>query len=359
MQGQGGGSTNISCLEDAGSSSHRLISLQMCGNGIVEEGEDCDPGQNVTSPCCNSATCKFTAGAKCDPSSSPCCTQQCNFSPATQVCRPARDAQCDTAENCTGTSASCPADVFAKNGQGCGSNGLKCASGVCTSVTKQCQTLGAALNLSEACPDMNDSSCRVACKDPSSSGSCKVLQAMLIDGSPCGFGGSCQAGRCQPGSLLDTAKAWFVQNLQISIPVTVVVGIVAIFLLWALVAALYKRCSRRSDQRMSVRVQDPAFLTSRHQRLGSLDSATGPFTVSGGGSSGRRRNANISPLSGPLPPPPALQPVQNVAYRRGPGSMQQRTSYQPTNNNESTDFARGSPSNWVDDRVYNGQRLQS
>jgi len=123
---------NTSCLR-APDPNVRTISLNQCGNGIVEEGEDCDPGSGVNSTCCNSQTCKFNAGALCDPSSSACCTDQCGFAPATTVCRAARDVTCDVAETCTGTSASCPSDTFATNGLSCGANGLKCAGGICTS----------------------------------------------------------------------------------------------------------------------------------------------------------------------------------------------------------------------------------
>jgi hypothetical protein len=107
--------TNTSCLQDP-SSKIETLSLQMCGNGIVEQGEDCDPGEDVTSPCCNSQTCKFQNGAVCDPDSSPCCTAQCGFAPSTQVCRPSKDAKCDVQETCSGTSSSCPADVVSPNG---------------------------------------------------------------------------------------------------------------------------------------------------------------------------------------------------------------------------------------------------
>lgn len=106
---------NTTCLQDP-DTSKKIISLQMCGNGIVEAGEDCDPGVGNTSPCCNSATCKFTAGALCDPLSSECCSSQCKFAPSTQVCRPAKDPQCDIAEMCTGNSSSCPADQTVKDG---------------------------------------------------------------------------------------------------------------------------------------------------------------------------------------------------------------------------------------------------
>ncbi|KAI0706210.1 Metallo-peptidase family M12-domain-containing protein [Cytidiella melzeri] len=242
MQANAASGTNTTCLIDAASATN-TISLQMCGNGIVEAGEECDPGKGVTSSCCDATTCKLKAGAVCDPESSPCCTQQCTFSPSTQVCRPAKDASCDQPEMCTGNSSTCPADITSPNGQSCGSNGLACASGVCTSLNQQCQTVGASMNLSKACPSKNDMSCQVSCQDPSSSNQCVVLQSPLVDGSPCGYGGMCSKGNCQPGSLLDTVKAWYTQNLQISIPVTIAAVFLVLILIYFLFTILKRCCS--------------------------------------------------------------------------------------------------------------------
>lgn len=113
---------NASCLIDPNApasltASKPLITLKMCGNGIVESGEDCDPGLDSNSTCCDAKTCKFKNNAVCDPDSSACCTDQCAFAPTTQVCRPSKDGQCDTAEKCTGTSSACPADVITPNGK--------------------------------------------------------------------------------------------------------------------------------------------------------------------------------------------------------------------------------------------------
>jgi hypothetical protein len=118
MQDNAQGKTNTSCLLDPDPTGQRkTISLQMCGNGIVEVGEECDPGKGVNSTCCDATTCKFTAGSVCDPLSSQCCTPQCTFAPSTQLCRPSKDSQCDTAEMCTGNSSACPADVTTPNGE--------------------------------------------------------------------------------------------------------------------------------------------------------------------------------------------------------------------------------------------------
>lgn len=240
MLGSTGGKLDTSCLSNP-DPSRQVITLQMCGNGIVETGEDCDPGKGVNSTCCDSSTCKFRNNAVCDPSNSPCCTAQCQFAPATQVCRPAQDPTCDTTEMCTGNSPACPPDNFAPNGKSCGPNKLACASGRCTSLALQCQQLGASMNLQAACPSQNDQTCMVSCQDPTTPNQCVELETPLIDGSPCGYSGRCQNGTCQSGSLLDTAKAWYVQNLQISVPITVVAALFAITVLWGVINCCCRR----------------------------------------------------------------------------------------------------------------------
>ena len=115
--GVGGGQTNTSCILDP-DPNRQVISMQMCGNGIVEAGEECDPGLGSNSTCCDPRTCKFTTGAVCDPSGSTCCTSDCRLAPATQLCRKSRDGRCDVAEFCTGNSSTCPTDITTPNGEG-------------------------------------------------------------------------------------------------------------------------------------------------------------------------------------------------------------------------------------------------
>ncbi|KZS90349.1 hypothetical protein SISNIDRAFT_444293 [Sistotremastrum niveocremeum HHB9708] len=236
---------NSSCIQDA-SASEKTITVQMCGNGIVEDGEECDPGVGNNSTCCNSATCTFTAGSVCDPTSDACCTSTCQFSPATQVCRPAVNSQCDIAETCTGNSSACPPDTFHANGLQCGTDGETCANGLCTSQSLQCQTVGSSLGLKAACPNRNPS-CSISCQDPDDSSSCMVLQSNFVDGTPCGYGGFCEKGNCQLGSLLDTAVSWYKQNLQIAIPISVAAGLVALVAICWLFSAL-GRCMRGSSR---------------------------------------------------------------------------------------------------------------
>lgn len=184
--------------------------LQQCGNGILEPGEECDPGQGATSDCCDSSTCKLRAGAQCDPATNTCCSSTCTYAPSGQVCRPAITETCDIAETCTGTSADCPPDETKADGTSCGDNGLKCASGYCTSKNEQCASLGASMGITQACPNVGDSSCEVTCQSPNSALSCIILQGQyFIEGTECGYGGHCRDGRCQSGSWQDTVASWY------------------------------------------------------------------------------------------------------------------------------------------------------
>ncbi len=84
---------------------------------------------------CGDGTVDGAAGEVCD--GGDCCTATCTFEPATSECRGAAGA-CDLAENCTGTSAACPADGFVPVREEC-----RAAAGVCD-VAESCSGTGAA-----------------------------------------------------------------------------------------------------------------------------------------------------------------------------------------------------------------------
>jgi hypothetical protein len=44
---------------------HKVFKLDTCGNGVLEEGEECDTGGKETD-CCDPKTCKLINNAVCE-----------------------------------------------------------------------------------------------------------------------------------------------------------------------------------------------------------------------------------------------------------------------------------------------------
>ncbi|KAB0348762.1 hypothetical protein FD754_013619, partial [Muntiacus muntjak] len=106
--------------------------VAVCGNGDVEEGEQCDCGGQEAcaarpSQCCNPDTCRLQPGSACD--TGPCC-EACAFIPKGQICRGSID-ECDLHEYCNGSSAACQEDFHIQDGHPCGQNQWLCVGGIC------------------------------------------------------------------------------------------------------------------------------------------------------------------------------------------------------------------------------------
>nr|Q3HTN1.1 RecName: Full=Zinc metalloproteinase-disintegrin-like stejnihagin-A; AltName: Full=Snake venom metalloproteinase; Short=SVMP; Flags: Precursor [Trimeresurus stejnegeri]ABA40760.1 stejnihagin-A [Trimeresurus stejnegeri] len=129
---------NPQCILNAPSKTD-IITPPVCGNELLEEGEECDCGspENCQYQCCDAASCKLHSWVKCE--SGECC-DQCRFTSAGTECRAAR-SECDIAESCTGQSADCPTDDFHRNGQPCLSNHGYCYNGNCPVMHYQCIAL--------------------------------------------------------------------------------------------------------------------------------------------------------------------------------------------------------------------------
>lgn len=187
-------SVKTTCLSD----NRNVPTLQghQCGNGIVEEGEQCDCGGRENcggNNCCDPDTCKFRNGAVCDDSNEDCCNN-CQYSQAGTVCRPST-GQCDPQETCSGSNATCPTDVSSPDGQRCGNSsaGLECASGQCTSRDQQCKTLMGSYTENNDTYACNSRDCTLSCASPEfGMGVCYSMQQNFLDGTSCGGGGRCQ-----------------------------------------------------------------------------------------------------------------------------------------------------------------------
>lgn len=227
------------------------ITGSQCGNGIVEQDEDCDCGGADgcgDNSCCNPDTCKFTTNSVCDPSNEECCTAQCQFASNGTVCRPSTGT-CDPQETCTGASPLCPADTTADDGTSCGDDGagLKCASGQCTSRDLQCKTLMGSLTTGNDTYACSSSGCQLSCASPEfGANTCFTMMQNFLDGTSCQGGGKCRNGDCQGGNLGNEIGYWITHNKPIFIPVVSVVGGLVILAIVSCCWTSYRRRRRRN-----------------------------------------------------------------------------------------------------------------
>ncbi|OAA67179.1 metalloprotease [Niveomyces insectorum RCEF 264] len=274
----------------------------VCGNGIVEEGEQCDCGGTEgcgSNTCCDPTTCKFTTNALCDPANDECCTSSCQLANAGTVCRPSTGS-CDPAETCSGTTAACPANVNAPDGTTCGGSGtgLTCASGQCTSRSMQCKTLMGSLTTSNDTYACSSQGCQISCSSPQfGPNTCLMMNQNFLDGTPCEGGGHCSNGKCQGVSVAKEAADAIRNNLDITIPVAVVVGILVLLAVSSCVwSVVRRRQSRRRLQELARSGMPPP--PRPPPRNGVLRRSAAPSRPRSGGWLGRR---GLGPADAPKP----------------------------------------------------------
>ncbi|CAH0718717.1 unnamed protein product, partial [Brenthis ino] len=120
---------------------NELVVHRQCGNGRLDEGEECDCGTisecQHLNPCCDPFTCRLTKEAQC--AEGECC-ERCQLKPRGVTCREATN-ECDLEETCTGLSGSCPTDAYRKNGEACESGKGYCFAGQCPTLSAQCEKI--------------------------------------------------------------------------------------------------------------------------------------------------------------------------------------------------------------------------
>lgn len=112
---------------------------QRCGNGYLEDGEECDCGEveECSSPCCNANNCTLKAGAEC---AHGVCCEDCKLKSPGLLCRPP-SGSCDLPEYCDGKSESCPANFYLVDGSSCAHGKAYCYTGMCLTLEQQCLSL--------------------------------------------------------------------------------------------------------------------------------------------------------------------------------------------------------------------------
>lgn len=76
----------------------------LCGNGLLELGEECDSGGHLESTdfsdkCCTK-DCRFRENATCSPKHSECCSNECNYLGLTVLCQPRNNETCKREAYC-------------------------------------------------------------------------------------------------------------------------------------------------------------------------------------------------------------------------------------------------------------------
>uniref|UniRef100_A0A8C5W4L3 ADAM metallopeptidase domain 29 n=1 Tax=Microcebus murinus TaxID=30608 RepID=A0A8C5W4L3_MICMU len=127
-----------------------IFNFKRCGNGVVEEEEECDCGhlqRCVKDPCCM-PDCTLVHGASC---AFGLCCKDCQFLPSGEVCRKEVN-ECDLPEWCNGTSHKCPDDVYVEDGIPC-KDQTYCYEKRCRNRNDQCRQIFGerAQNANESC----------------------------------------------------------------------------------------------------------------------------------------------------------------------------------------------------------------
>ncbi|XP_026682732.1 uncharacterized protein LOC103513829 [Diaphorina citri] len=152
--------------------------VSLCGNGVVEEGEECDCGweEDCKDVCCHpqrryptlaAKPCTLTPGADCSPSQGPCCTGECRVKTGDK-CRD--DNGCRDASYCNGRQPQCPPSINKPNKTVCNAE-FVCFMGECTGSI--CLAYG--LESCQCIPLPNDSvtkACELCCKMPGENQPC-------------------------------------------------------------------------------------------------------------------------------------------------------------------------------------------
>ncbi|XP_078391256.1 disintegrin and metalloproteinase domain-containing protein 10-like, partial [Cetorhinus maximus] len=160
------------CFED----SDRPI----CGNQLVEEGEECDVGYNRTDPCCYDASssknvsCMLKPGKKCSPTCGPCCDSQCELVPPGQRCR--IETECAFESHCDGSATTCPESLPKVNYTLCNQGMRLCLNG-------QCSESPCAKHNLEQCSSASQSTkeeCHLWCQTPGDPQTCSSSSSVLL-----------------------------------------------------------------------------------------------------------------------------------------------------------------------------------
>ncbi|XP_055049184.1 disintegrin and metalloproteinase domain-containing protein 10 [Misgurnus anguillicaudatus] len=242
----------------------------ICGNGLVEPGEECDCGYSdqCKDDCCYDANqpdnkkCKLKPNRVCSPSQGPCCTPQCSYKSRNEKCR--EESECAHQGMCNGASAQCPTSEPKANFTACHGDTQVCLNGGCSGSI--CEKYGLEVCTCASVDGKDETElCHVCCMEKMSPSTCSSTGSerlarffnkkvtTLQAGSPCNdFKGYCDVFmKCRlvdaDGPLARLKKAIFNPELYENIAEWIVAHWWAVLLmgiaLIMLMAGFIKICS--------------------------------------------------------------------------------------------------------------------
>ncbi|KAL3069360.1 hypothetical protein niasHS_018085 [Heterodera schachtii] len=300
----------------------------LCGNGILEEGEQCDGGAQIgggmsapdsnggddnadgtgTDRCCT-ADCRLKRNAFCSPRHSECCTGQCTFMAKGHQCQAQNKEMCKDESRCSGLSDKCPQPKALRDGTVCPDEG-KCRAGECVSF---CAMLSADM-LPCLCED-EANVCRRCCRVRG--GHCAPVRPprWLPEGSMC-VHGQCHRGDVAEGGSgaasttlvcekKETDSASFFHQLFYSVDgeaqrkffadYLVFIVVILTLLVWCPCSAFIIQLDRQKHKQLEATkavVENNVQVVRSRKRVTPQQSRVGPMTGGSAGNNGMAMNSN-------------------------------------------------------------------
>ncbi|KAJ8601191.1 hypothetical protein CTAYLR_003219 [Chrysophaeum taylorii] len=175
------------CLDNEPGTYNNSSVASVCGNGVVEDGEECDVAiASVDDRCCGAPlsenACKLLGDCECAVSD-PCCDDGRLAAEGT-VCRVALHPECDFEERCDGLSPTCPIDLYVPAG-----------ASSCTDVVAEDVVESGLCFRADCMIASNDSYCGT---EPNNQAQCRTEDTAASAGVPCneyGISGQCRAAQ--------------------------------------------------------------------------------------------------------------------------------------------------------------------
>jgi len=247
--------------------------VALCGNGVVEDGEECDCGweEDCQEECCwpqrtkytkNQLPCTLRPNRKCSPSQGPCCTKECGYNIGNK-CRD--DNGCRDDSYCNGGGTHCPNSNLKPNKTVCNEE-FVCFLGECTGSI--CLAYGMeSCQCQQGQDDSPTKACELCCKEPGENKPClssfelneapwDVPDMYSKPGTPCNqYQGYCDVfQKCRevdPSGPLATLRKLLLSDKSIATLkkflikywYTTVIAFIAVF---ALMVTIVKLCGKKT-----------------------------------------------------------------------------------------------------------------